>query len=320
MGIRDRLDYVQRPYDFFSCRACGSLALNPLPLPEEVLGFYPTSYAARSPQATASRFGLLERLVWHWLFETVYGRGARSVVEHSRVRGGRLLEVGCSSGYQLRAFKDAGKFSVEGLDIDRSATDFARHVLALEVWQGTLLEAGLPNDTYDMVVLFNVLEHLLDPVVELREVARILRPGGRLALKVPNADSLQRRAFGRRWQIAREAPRHVLIPSKQGVATLLARAGLQHEASFAAPTLENAVSIALSIWPNATEHRARQRRRRSGLSWDRIIGLAAGVASIVPAFVECQLGRAGTLVHLANKPAGYSRAGAIKAMASISTP
>lgn len=244
----------------------------------------------------------MESIEWRLLFQPIYRRGAKAVLRRSGIREGALLEVGCSSGYQLQAFKEAGSFSVEGIDIDAKAISHARQILGLNAREGDLEAANYASSSLDLVIMFNVLEHLISPRQTLREISRILRPGGVLALKAPNGDSLQRHIFGRRWQIICEAPRHVQIPSKKGIAILLSETGLIHEGSFPAPTIENSVSIALSIVPNATAHLLEMGAGRLGKLLLRAIGQGAGVLSVPLAFAEGLTGSSGTLVHLARKP------------------
>jgi SAM-dependent methyltransferase len=279
-----------------------------MPTEEEAAQAYPEAYAVHPAEGSKGLFGLLRVLEWRVLFENVYRRGAQSVIGRSGLRAGDLLEVGCSSGYQLLAYQSAGEFVVTGVDVDGEAVRHARGVLGLTARQGRLEDCAFLPESFDLVVLFNVLEHLLFPNAVLKEISRVLRPGGFLAIKVPNADSLQRRVFGRRWQILCEAPRHVMIPSKLGIKRLLSEAGLSLRETFPAPAMENSVSMALSIYPAATTHLLRQRVSRVRRFLGRLLGLAIGAVVIPLAYAENALGPGGTLIHLAQKPVNVGRA------------
>lgn len=112
----------------------------------------------------------------------------------SRARPGRLLDVGCNSGNLVAAAAELG-FEAEGIDIDPLATEWGAHL-------GRPLRTAALEDVdgpYDVVVLSHVLEHVGDPAATLREVARVLAPGGRAFVFVPNRAGLLPRLMRERW-------------------------------------------------------------------------------------------------------------------------
>jgi 2-polyprenyl-3-methyl-5-hydroxy-6-metoxy-1,4-benzoquinol methylase len=115
------------------------------------------------------------------------------------VAGGRLLEVGCASGEFLRLAARAG-FEVEGVEPEPHTSVQARETHGLNVFTGTLTEASYPSDSFDVVVLFHVLEHLDSPRQTVTEINRILRPGGVLAIETPNIDTIWFRLLRTRWR------------------------------------------------------------------------------------------------------------------------
>lgn len=135
----------------------------------------------------------------------------------------RYLDVGCSTGFVVEAARDAGWDAI-GIDLNPSAIEFGRNrgldlrVLALE-------EAGFAPGSFDVVSLFDVLEHLTQPRATLEQVSALLRPGGLLFLYVPNYDSASRMLMG--------ADAHFIWPTHHlnyytptTIADLLTRAGL----------------------------------------------------------------------------------------------
>jgi 2-polyprenyl-3-methyl-5-hydroxy-6-metoxy-1,4-benzoquinol methylase len=93
-----------------------------------------------------------------------------------------MLEVGCGRGDFLRLARAAG-FSVAGCDFfgGQKPVD-----TTLMLYDGTLTQAKLRDNSYDIVVIRNVLEHLFDPNIDLQEIRRILKPNGYVYVKVPN--------------------------------------------------------------------------------------------------------------------------------------
>lgn len=112
-------------------------------------------------------------------------------------RGIRLLDVGCSSGALLRSAQRAG-FVVEGVEPAEHAAASAK-TAGLNVFHGYLQEARYPAASFDAVTLMEVIEHLPDPSALLREVWRILKPNGVLAVGTGNGASWTVRLVGARW-------------------------------------------------------------------------------------------------------------------------
>ncbi len=107
----------------------------------------------------------------------------------------RYLDVGCSTGFVVEAARDAG-WEATGLDLNPSAIEFGR-TRNLDLRPVALEDADFPPASFDAVSLFDVLEHLLDPIRTLRACARLLKPGGIVFLYVPNYDSASRLLMGR---------------------------------------------------------------------------------------------------------------------------
>lgn len=105
--------------------------------------------------------------------------------------GRRLLDFGCAVGKFLSLAK-AGGWHVTGVDISDFAVSHCRRALGLDAYCGPLNEIAFPSEEFDVVTMWDVIEHLADPVAELREVNRILRPGGVVLIDTPNEDSLLR--------------------------------------------------------------------------------------------------------------------------------
>jgi len=109
-----------------------------------------------------------------------------------------LLDVGCSSGAFVHTAVRLG-FDAEGVEPAPAAAQAAR-AAGLKVEKGLLREVGYADGSFDAVTLFEVIEHVRDPVMLLRECRRILRPAGVLMVGTGNCDSWTARALGARWE------------------------------------------------------------------------------------------------------------------------
>jgi SAM-dependent methyltransferase len=112
--------------------------------------------------------------------------------------GGRLLELGCACGFLLVAARERG-YSATGVEMSVWASDYARRELGLDVRTGRLDTVDLPAESFDAVVLADVIEHLSDPRDTLRRVHRLMRPGGRVLILTPDIGSLAGRLAGTHW-------------------------------------------------------------------------------------------------------------------------
>lgn len=109
----------------------------------------------------------------------------------------RLLDVGCSSGAFLASAKKLG-CEVQGVEPAARAAASAR-ALGLDVFNGLLADAKFDGGRFDAVTLFEVIEHLTAPIDLLKEIHRVLRPGGVLLIGTGNAASWTVQALGARW-------------------------------------------------------------------------------------------------------------------------
>jgi SAM-dependent methyltransferase len=139
---------------------------------------------------------------------------------------GNLLEIGCNAGAALDVARQMG-WRVTGVDLCVSASSFARTELGLDVFTGTVEAAAFPENHFDVVFTNAVLEHLHDPLSTMREVRRILRPGGVFYADTVNWDSYTRWLLGAHWKYL--FPRgHVHLYTPRNVLSLCEHAELEH--------------------------------------------------------------------------------------------
>lgn len=193
------------------CRICGVVAVDPQPTAESAQQAYTAEgYGfARSHRADIFLGGI------------PYSTRVLAEIE-TRAGKGTLLDVGCATGEFLLTARARG-WAVHGIEVSPHAAAVA-HQRGLRVSIGTLAQAHLAPNSFDAVTMLDVIEHVSDPLEELKTVHRLLRPGGVLCLETPNWNSVYRHLLGRRW--AAMQPRlhlfHFDAPAVQG---MLRRAG-----------------------------------------------------------------------------------------------
>jgi 2-polyprenyl-3-methyl-5-hydroxy-6-metoxy-1,4-benzoquinol methylase len=148
----------------------------------------------------------------------------RFVLRH-RSAPARLLDVGCATGTFARLACRAG-FEVTGLEASGWAVERARERCPeADFVLGRVEEVGLASARFDVVTLWDTLEHLPTPLEVLRRVHGWLAPGGWLFVNVPNCESLSSRLLGRRWVLLLRE--HLWYFSPDTLGALLARAGFE---------------------------------------------------------------------------------------------
>ena len=179
------------------CDGCGLGRFHPMLDAAQVGAFYPDEYYGEPGVKFQPAVERLVRLV-----------GERHIAFLTRglPEGARVLDVGCGRGVILGALADRG-FEVHGVELSEEAARGADPRANIRI-APRLDDAGYPDAHFDQVLIWHVLEHLADPAGTLAEIQRILRPGGRLIVAVPNFSSAQARWAGAAW-FHLDLPRHL---------------------------------------------------------------------------------------------------------------
>jgi 2-polyprenyl-3-methyl-5-hydroxy-6-metoxy-1,4-benzoquinol methylase len=202
-------DYITR--EAFAVRRCGGCGMGRTdPQPASMSRYYPAAYR---------RYGVMTVRVLRLL----YGWKVRGWARRLR-RGGRVFEVGCGDGWMLGALRARG-WRVAGSERSLAACRAAAGTNGVAVFVGELDALRAPG-RFDAVILFQVLEHLAEPVETLRRGADLLAPGGLMVVAVPNFASWQASLFGRSW-FHLDVPRHLNHFTPATLARSLERAGLR---------------------------------------------------------------------------------------------
>ena len=133
-----------------------------------------------------------------------------------------MFDVGCGGGKYLVAMQGLA-WQPYGVEFNAQAVKACREA-GLDVFQGELSEAGFTDDSFDLVTARHVIEHMPQPTDFVRELYRVVKPGGMMVLKTPNSQALGRGWFGDDW-FANEVPRHLVLFSPANLKQLAENTG-----------------------------------------------------------------------------------------------
>jgi len=211
----DKIWLIGGDFNLVRCNYCGLVYVNPRPTAQEIKQFYPDRYFSRV-------FGTIKftdetRRNMERVFENRYAPFSR----YKKI--GKILEIGCGDGHFLRFLKDKG-WQVFGVEPSTFAAKYAGDVLGLNIFTGSIDDFAYTDKSFDVICMFEVLEHLHDPYSSLVKLKSLLKDDGILVITVPNFSSFLRIFFGKSWHII-DLPRHLYHFTGRTIGDLLKKGG-----------------------------------------------------------------------------------------------
>jgi SAM-dependent methyltransferase len=143
------------------------------------------------------------------------------------VDAGTILDIGCGAGLFLDTFGNTS-WGLHGIELSAEVAKIARERTGAEVFVGDVMAASFPDESFDAVTSFDVLEHMHNPRDVMNRIWRWLKPGGVFYVFVPNVACLEARIFGSYW-FGLELPRHLFHFSPRSLRSLMASEGFDEE-------------------------------------------------------------------------------------------
>jgi SAM-dependent methyltransferase len=196
------------------CRSCSLHYVNPRPQSELIIESYS---AAEDPAFVAQNSGRIRS------FEKIL-RKALALEGRRDGQGQRFLDIGCAGGASLVAAKACG-FDAVGVEPSRWMADFGRRTYGVDIRDGILRPGMFPEPSFDVITLWDVLEHLTEPKALLDLTWRLLRPNGLFVLSYPDFRSVMGRILGDKWPFWLSV--HLLYYDRATIARQLASCGFR---------------------------------------------------------------------------------------------
>ena len=231
------------------CLSCGQIMQNPLPTQKQLSKAYSAEYAPYRPAWKQHGWPL-----WKILREWTTWRRMRRLQRYGA--GTRLLEVGCGAGDFLHAAHRAG-WGVWAVEYNCALADALRTELGFDVRTGELTPGLWESGSFDVVVLWSVIEHLQNPGEAMATASSYLRAGGVVFIQIPTLYGVEQGIFFRQYWALLDLPRHLSFLSKECLADLCEKAGMKL-IMFKTPLLETAWCYFASVC-NCANHAGRPR-------------------------------------------------------------
>lgn len=212
---------IDEEYEILQCQSCDFVFTNMLLSSDELKYFYEAYYNFGGEKDTLYS-KIREIFLTSWLYK--FWMAIDGDISFHGLRGrGRLLDVGCNEGRGLAIYKRNG-FNAEGLELNEHAAAEARK-RGFTV-HSELIENFKPQCLYDVVILSNVLEHVLDPLKILENLNLILVKKGEIWISFPNEKSWLRHFFEKKW-INWHVPFHISHFSESTAKKVLEASGFE---------------------------------------------------------------------------------------------
>jgi len=202
-------------YQFQTCAGCGIRYQNPQPIPKDIIKRYDQEYYKYELENEENFF----RLMMLGLGDTGF-----FPLEAGLQKEKSFLDIGCATGRLLEEMRSRG-WSSQGVEVCGPSARHAGEIRGLDVHNGTLDTAPFPPGKFDVIHFSHVIEHINDPVVFLKQVFNLLKPGGTVFIVTPCFTGIQARLFGTKWRSA--IADHLYLFSKKQLERILVLTGFQ---------------------------------------------------------------------------------------------
>jgi SAM-dependent methyltransferase len=244
-SAKDRFHKLSGEFEIVKCKQCGIYCTRPQLSERELVVYYPENYICfkSAIDREPSSFTRFDRQIAMF-------RRRKQVEKRSRSKG-KILDVGCATGVFLNEMKNNG-WECFGVEPDRKASQYAREQFGLPVKTGYLLDTSFPDNYFDVVSFWDVLEHIQDPSSTLQEVLRILKPGGYLFFSLPNSRSIERSIFKAYW-LGWDVPRHYRTFNSKNIKDYLLKQGFRNIKVRSFFGHHGVFMVSFSFWLNDIE-------------------------------------------------------------------
>lgn len=205
---------------FVKCFNDGFVFITPQPSAKELHRIYNERYFDSEESRDKTCIGYWAYIDERPLLLEYFDRKLDLVEKYTKKR--KILDVGCGHGFCLEAAKKRG-FNAVGIDVSGYAVEYAKEH-GCKAFLTDIYKAGFKDTSFDVITIFQLIEHVPNPVKFMKEVKRILKPGGHVILTTPNHGGYLKKLMGKNWFSYRHQE-HLFFFSPKSIDFLLEKAG-----------------------------------------------------------------------------------------------
>ena len=185
--------YTREEFEYLICEMCGLIQLNKQVGIADIDRYYPQNYSPYLVQTNLSSYKKQVQTVHRYIPKAC-----------------SILDVGCGRGDFLRIIKKSNKnVLVAGIEFNDKLSKYLQNQLNITIFGKTLDDLQI-SEPFDLITMWDVFEHLSDPIKEIQKITGLLKKEGSFVFSIPNTSSIDRKIFGNRW-IGWDAPRHTFL-------------------------------------------------------------------------------------------------------------
>ncbi len=220
-GVDYEYQTSDQTFSFRKCLCCGHEYLNPRPCGNYIHMAYPPNYYTLEGRHTANQSRLIS-----FLKKKVTGRRLNHIKEQLNV--GSVFEVGCGDGSLLIDLKlNCPDLTVSGIDFQFSQeTETLCRDTDVELHQGNIETFDFEGNQYDLIILNQLIEHVLDPLSVIKKLIKALKSGGYISIETPEKKGFDRSLFYDSYWGGYYFPRHLHLFGRESLTSLLERNGM----------------------------------------------------------------------------------------------
>lgn len=201
----------QESFSIQKCQHCGFLLTNPRPAKENIGVYYKSeNYISHSNKKQGLFAGLYQ-------LARKRNLSSKYKIISKQAKTGRALDIGAGTGHFLNYLENKG-WKAQGIEPDEEAASFARNNFNLQIDSEKKI-AEFKNDSFDLITMWHVLEHVHNLNERMSELARLIKPQGLVILALPNPESYDANYYVKYWA-AYDVPRHLYHFRKRDIKKL----------------------------------------------------------------------------------------------------
>lgn len=210
---------TQEDFEILKCDQCGLLFTTPQPDPNEIGKYYQSDEYYSHQQ---NKTGFIPRVYERVKSVNLKNKASMAI---SDLKSGNLLDIGCGVGDFLCQVKKLG-WNVMGIEPSDDAKKIAQERLGFTPLSPSEYDQ-IPDQSFDVITMWHVLEHVSDLYFQMKELVRLLKPGGRLIIALPNYKSFDSCYYKDKWA-AWDVPRHLNHFSPECIQSIFSTVGFQY--------------------------------------------------------------------------------------------